>query len=127
MLAHVVLAATSLVAVPAAASADVSAPASDVVVDAAPDEPTPPTINEFIPEERSIGDCISALPKPGCGSDARGGWRQGLVLLAIVAALAFIGWRVVRASRRARTTAATPSPTGAITGEDGDRPRLEDR
>ena len=40
------------------------------------------TINEFFPEDRSLGDCLSSLPKPGCGSSARGGWRQTLVLVA---------------------------------------------
>jgi hypothetical protein len=67
-------------------------------------EPTIPpnsTINEFIPEDRPIGDCISAAPKPGCGSEARGGWRQGLVMLVLVIGLAFVGWRIVVGVRRA--------------------------
>jgi hypothetical protein len=66
-------------------------------------EPTTPpnsTINDFIPEDRPIGDCISAAPKPGCGSEARGGWRQGLVMLALVLGLAFVGWRIVVGVRR---------------------------
>lgn len=109
MLAHVVLAVTGLVAVPTGSSADVApqhvgaaGSAAVVVVAGSTDDPTPPTINEFLPEDRGLGECISALPKPGCGSEARGGWRQGLILLAIVAALGFIAWRVVTASRRAR-------------------------
>ena len=58
------------------------------------------TINEFIPEDRPIGDCISALPKPGCGSEERGGWHQYLVLIAVVLGLAVIAWRVVVGLRR---------------------------
>ena len=60
----------------------------------------PPTVNPFLPEDRSIGDCISAVPKPGCGSEAAGGWHQYLVAIALVGGLAFIGWRIVAGGRR---------------------------
>ncbi len=43
----------------------------------------PPTTivdNPFLPDEQNLSDCISALPRPECGSEARGGWRQILVL-----------------------------------------------
>ncbi len=75
-----------------------------IVVGAAQPETTPTgdTINPFYPEERSLGDCLSSLPKPGCGSSARGGWRQTVVLGVILSGLAFIGWRIVRQSRKAR-------------------------
>ena len=58
------------------------------------------TVNEFLPTDRDLSDCISALPKPGCGSDARGGWRQTAVFGMVIAGLAFIGWRVVVGARR---------------------------
>ena len=58
------------------------------------------TYNDFIPEERDLSDCISAIPKPGCGSDAKGGWRQMLVLGLVVTGLGFIGWRVVTGARK---------------------------
>ena len=58
--------------------------------------------NEFLPADRPVSECISAVPKPGCGSEARGGWRQGLVLVAILAGLALIVWRIVVGARRAR-------------------------
>lgn len=69
-----------------------------------PPPPTPPpvTFNEFLPEDRGLGECISAVPKPGCGSEARGGWHQTLVLLAILVGLALIVWRVVASARKAR-------------------------
>jgi cyanate permease len=60
------------------------------------------TFNEFLPEDRGIGECISAVPRPGCGSEARGGWRQTLVLVAILAGLILIAWRVVAGARKAR-------------------------
>jgi TRAP-type C4-dicarboxylate transport system permease small subunit len=59
-------------------------------------------VNEFIPVDRDISECISAIPKPGCGSKARGGWHQTLVLLAILAGLALITWRIVVAARKAK-------------------------
>jgi hypothetical protein len=63
----------------------------------------PPTTiadNPFLPDDENLSDCISALPRPGCGSDARGGWRQVVILGLVVAGFAFIAWRVVRSLRR---------------------------
>lgn len=117
MLAHVVLATTAVIATPAGIAATEPATVVPVVVEVSPTpdpEPPPSTFNEFLPEERAIGDCISALPKPGCGSEARGGWRQGLILLAIVAGLAFIAWQVVRSARRARPDHEPSSPAGSV-------------
>ncbi len=59
-------------------------------------------VNDFIPTDRDISDCISAVPKPGCGSEARGGWHQTLVLIAILAGLALISWRIVAGARKAK-------------------------
>ncbi len=116
MLVPVLLAATALIATPEASQIEASPSGVEAVTAApqpatAPDDAPPPTINEFIPEDRAIGDCISALPKPGCGSEARGGWRQSLILLAILGGLGFIAWRVVRSARRAKadTTIAAPA------------------
>jgi hypothetical protein len=63
----------------------------------------PPTTivdNPFLPDDQNLSDCISALPRPDCGSDARGGWRQILVFALVLAGFAFIAWRVVRSLRR---------------------------
>lgn len=60
------------------------------------------TFNEFLPEERGLGECISAVPKPGCGSDAEGGWRQTLVFVLILAGLGIIAWRIVASARAAK-------------------------
>ncbi|MEJ7800457.1 MAG: hypothetical protein WKF60_08060 [Ilumatobacter sp.] len=78
--------------------------------------PRPPeTFNEFLPEERGLGECISSVPRPGCGSEARGGWHQTLVFLAIFAGLGLIGWRIAAGARKAKgamTTAARTAPSG---------------
>ena len=71
-------------------------PSSSVPVESAP----APTVNDFLPEDRSIGECISAVPKPGCGSESRGGWRQYLVAIVLVAGLVIIGWRIVSGVRK---------------------------
>lgn len=83
----------------------------DVVADAESAEasvggPAQPsaTVNEFLPEDRNLGDCISAIPKPGCGSEARGGWHQTLVFLAIMFGLAVIVWRIVAGARKAKAS-----------------------
>ena len=89
----------------------VCAPTGGALATVAQPPPTPPpvTFNEFLPEDRSLGDCISAVPKPGCGSEARGGWHQTLVFLAIVLGLAVIAWRVVASARKAKQ-AQLPAP-----------------
>ena len=67
---------------------------------ASSDSPPPVTDNVFIPDNRDLGECITAVPKPGCGSEARSDWHQGLVLGVMVAGLIVIGWRIVRGVRR---------------------------
>ena len=82
------------------------------------EDPPPPTFNEFYPDQRSLSDCLSSLPKPDCGSEARGGWAQTVVFLSILAGLAFITWRVIASSRRARLS-RTPTSTTAPDGGGG--------
>ena len=65
--------------------------------------------NPFLPEEANIGDCVSALPRPECGSKARGGWRQTLVFAAVAVAIAVIGFRLVVAVRRRDRSAGLPT------------------
>jgi hypothetical protein len=96
--ACVVLAVVALGAASPAGSVSAATPSTTppTTVESAPAD----TINEFLPEDRSIGECISAVPKPGCGSDARGGWHQYLVAIAMLAGLVVVGWRVVAGVRR---------------------------
>jgi hypothetical protein len=103
-----------------AALAVVAAPlAVPGVVAAQSDDPPPPpvSINDFIPEDRDLSDCISALPRPGCGSEARSGWRQGLVFAVVVAGLGVIGWRIVAGIRQRDRVMNAPA-----TGEAHDEP-----
>ncbi len=106
----------ALLALLASTSPAGAAEADAFALASAPDD----TINEFLPEDRGLGECISALPKPGCGSEARGGWRQGVVLLAILGGLGVIAWRVVVGARRARLT-GTPTTTSVPDAPGDDR------
>jgi hypothetical protein len=90
----------SLLAGPAVDAAAPAASAATSIATVPPDEPVV-TDNPFIPE-RDLSDCVSAVPQPNCGSDAKGGWRQTLVFGVVVVALAFFGWRITRAVRRNR-------------------------
>ncbi len=87
-------------------------------------EPRPPvTANEFLPDDRGLGECISSIPRPGCGSDARGGWHQTLVLVVVVAGLGLIAWRIVAGARKARRTGPDPLRSAPKTPtESSDRP-----
>ena len=71
------------------------------------DEVAPPpggTVTDFYPEQEDLSDCIGLVERPGCGSDARGGWRQGLVFAVVVVGLGLIAWRIVVAARRGRSS-----------------------
>jgi hypothetical protein len=75
---------------------------------AEPSPPSPPATattvvdNPFFPDDTDtdITDCVSALPRPECGSKERGGWRQGVVFGVVVAGLTAIGVRVGLGIRR---------------------------
>lgn len=88
----------------AGVSADIGLTTVAAVAAATPAATTPPadTINDFFPEDRSLGDCLSSAPRPGCGSKAQGGWRQSLVFVLLLGGLGFIAWRIVAQSRKAR-------------------------
>jgi hypothetical protein len=88
---------------PAVVSAAVAAAAPSVAAVTATPPTDPPVVtdNDFIPQG-NLSDCVSALPQPDCGSDAKGGWRQLLVLAVVVVGLAFVGWRITRTVRRNR-------------------------
>lgn len=69
--------------------------------------PPPDTINEFIPENRNLGDCLGTLQRPGCGSEASGGWRQGLIFFAMLTGLLVIAARIIFSARRRRVAVDT--------------------
>lgn len=69
--------------------------------------------NPFLPEDANIGDCVSSLPRPGCGSEIRGDSHAAITFGVLVAALSFIGWRIVRSVRRRDRTSAPSADTAS--------------
>jgi len=71
--------------------------------------------NDFIPADQDLSDCVGAVEQPDCGSEAKGGWRQYLVMAVLAAGLGFIAWRVTLAIRRrdAVVNAVAPPPATA--------------
>lgn len=65
--------------------------------------------NPFIPEDVNIGDCVSSVPRPGCGNEIRGDSHAALTFGVLVLGLTFIGWRIARSVRR-RDRVAGPPP-----------------
>ncbi len=77
-------------------------PDDEIVIDEA---------NPFLPENRDLSECIGMLQRPGCGSEARGGWHQDLVAIVMVTGLLIVFGRVAWAVRRSqKTAAASTSP-----------------
>jgi hypothetical protein len=84
-----------------------AAPVAPAVVAAAvataPEPPqTPITVNDFLPDDQNISDCLGALERPGCGSKERGGWRQTIVFGVMIAGLAAVFGRIAFAVYRNR-------------------------
>jgi hypothetical protein len=81
---------------------------------AASSEPAPPappvTVSDFYPEDSNLSDCIGLVERPGCGSEARGGWRQALVFVVLAAGVALIIWRISVGVRRNRSTPPGDEP-----------------
>ena len=78
-------------------------PDGDIVIDEA---------NPFLPENRNLTDCVGMLQRPGCGSEARGGWHQNAVAIVMVSGLLIVFGRVAWGVRRSQknATATTTSP-----------------
>ena len=75
--------------------------------------PDVPEENVYLDLERSMTECISALPKPGCGRDPvdsgdRGGWQQLLVFGVLMIGMAGIGVRVAFAARARSRAGSRP-------------------
>ena len=78
-------------------------------------EPIAPiATNDFIPENANIGDCVSSLPRPGCGSESRSDTGQLLTFGVLLAGTVFIAWRIVRSVRQRE------SATGQEVAAEGD-------
>jgi hypothetical protein len=95
---------TALAPTAAGAAPDEPAPPPTTVPITVPDDVTIDTANPFLPDEVDLSQCVGTLPRPGCGSEARGGWHQDLVAIAMIAGLLIVFGRVawgVRRNRRA--------------------------
>jgi hypothetical protein len=117
----VLLAVTALVAV-AAVGTGVTPPAAvwaapDATVPGPADDAPVVTANPFIPEDVDLTTCVGTLPRPGCGSEERGGLHQNLVAVAMIAGLVVVfgrvAWGVRRGQRRNRPEGATPPTAGS--------------
>ncbi len=64
--------------------------------------------NPFIPENVNIGDCVSALPRPGCGNEIRGDSHSMLTFGGLLPRRSLIGWRFPRWARRPDAGPARP-------------------
>lgn len=73
-------------------------------------EAGPITTNPFIPENVNIGDCVSSVPRPGCGDDQRSGYHQYLTFLVLFLATVVVFWRVFRAVRARDRAVEEPQP-----------------
>jgi hypothetical protein len=75
----------------------------------APDRPVP-TVSEFYPEDNNLSDCLGLVERPGCGSKARGGWRQSVVFAVLVVGLGLIVWRISVGVRSNRNSLSGTGP-----------------
>lgn len=80
--------------------APVDAPLDTLVAD----DDQPIATNDFLDLERDLSECISAVPKPGCGREPtqagdRGGFLQLALFGVMMTGLVVIGWRVTTAVR----------------------------
>jgi hypothetical protein len=100
---------------PATAGAAPDEPAPTTVPVTVPDEVTIDTANPFLPDDVDLSLCVGTLPRPGCGSEERGGWHQNLVAIAMVVGLLIVfgrvAWGVLRGQRRSDPDAQPTTPT----------------
>jgi hypothetical protein len=95
--------------VPQAASAT-APPVEPTVPATVPDEIVVDEANPFLPENRDLTECIGMLQRPGCGSEARGGWHQNAVAIVMIAGLLLVFGRVAWGVRRSQKRIAASAP-----------------
>jgi len=76
-------------------------PTDEIVIDEA---------NPFLPENRDLTDCIGTLQRPGCGSEARGGWHQNAVAIVMISGLLIVFGRIAWGIRRGQKNSAVTTP-----------------
>jgi hypothetical protein len=99
----------AVVALGATGAAEVAGAAAPPTTQAPVSTVPTSTLNDFIPTERDLSDCISAVQKPGCGSESRSDYHQMLVFAVLIGGMGVIAWRVVVGARRNRAAADEPT------------------
>lgn len=97
---------------------------SDDPASPAPSGPPVTIADEFFPESANFSDCVGLVERPGCGAEGRGGWRQALVFVALVAGLALVFWRISIGIRRNRSR---PDAEAGVDDPDADDVDAADR
>lgn len=112
--AHAFLSSPSAVPVDSTNTSDTSPNESQASLNAPGDQGE----NDFMDLERSLSECISSNPPPGCGREPtgpgdRGGWQQLALFGVMTSGMGLIFWRVSRAVRRrdAATSDSLSEPT----------------
>ncbi len=88
--------------VPVLASAAVPVDTSPVATTEPLLPAAPIEVNEFIPDDENLSDCLGLLERPGCGSAERGGWRQTTVFVVMIAGLTAVFGRIAYGVHRNR-------------------------
>lgn len=61
------------------------------------------TVNDFLPADRNLTDCVGLVERPGCGSESRGGFHQylvaGVLFVGLAATFGRVAWIVWRSQR----------------------------
>lgn len=66
--------------------------------------------NPFLPEG-NLSDCVGALERPNCGSEARGTKGTYMVFAVLILGLAFIFWRIAKGVKARDAVVNAPKPT----------------
>ena len=98
------------VALATAPPVEPTAPATIPTDDSPTDEIVVDEANPFLPENRDLTECIGMLQRPGCGSEARGGWHQNAVAIVMIAGLLLVFGRVAWGVRRSQKQMAANAP-----------------
>lgn len=103
---RILIAATAVAVIgagaPAAADTTGTATAPDPTIPISTDDITIDTANPFLPENQDLTTCVGTLQRPGCGSEARGGWHQNVVAIVMTGGLLLVFGRVAWGIRRNR-------------------------
>jgi hypothetical protein len=65
--------------------------------------------NPFLPEG-NLSDCVGALERPNCGSEARGTKGTYMVFAVLILGLAFIFWRIAKGVKARDAAVNAPKP-----------------